>query len=161
MMRPDWDAYFMEIARVVAKRATCDRKLVGAVVVRENRILSTGYNGSPPGRPHCDDVGHLLRDIDGRMSCARSIHAEDNAIFAAARFGQATQGATMYVTAQPCINCAKAILSAGIIRVVWGESYPDQNGVEMLSDAQVETLILDESVPDSGFVPVPTEPEFI
>lgn len=154
-MRPDWDHYFMAIARVVARRATCDRKLVGAVVVRENRILATGYNGSPPGQPHCDEEGHLLREIDGRMSCARSIHAEDNAIFAAARFGQATQGGTMYVTAQPCINCAKAILSAGIVRVVYGESYPDQAGVEMLTKAGVSILILDEAVPDAGFVPAP------
>lgn len=154
-MRPDWDQYFMAIAKVVATRATCDRKHVGAVVVRERRILSTGYNGSPPGQPHCDDVGHLLREIDGRQSCARSIHAEDNAIFAAARFGQATQGATMYVTAQPCLNCAKAILSAGIQRVVYGEPYPDQAGVEMLSQAGVDILIMDEAVPDSGFVPAP------
>jgi len=139
-MRPTWDEYFLKMAEVVATRATCDRKHVGAVIVRDNHPIATGYNGSPPGLAHCDEVGHLLREVDGRMSCFRTTHAEQNAVNTAARFGHRTEGATIYVTAQPCLNCAKAIITAGIRRVVWAEGYPDAQSLEFLEAAGVEMV---------------------
>lgn len=138
MSRPSWDQYFMEIAQVTAKRATCDRKHVGAVIVKDRHMISAGYNGSPPGLPHCDEVGHLIKHVEGRPSCVRTVHAEMNAILAAARFGHATEGATIYVTMQPCLTCAKAIISAGIRRVVWAEGYPEGEALEFLRLAGVE-----------------------
>jgi dCMP deaminase len=135
--RPSWDDYFLMMAQVVATRATCDRKHVGAVIVRDRHPIATGYNGAPPGLPHCDEVGHLLREVDGRPSCQRATHAEQNAILTAARFGHRTDGATIYVTAQPCLNCAKAIITAGIQRVVWREGYPDPVSLEFLEAAGI------------------------
>lgn len=138
--RPGWDDYFLEMAEVCAKRATCDRRHVGAVIVRDNHPIATGYNGSPPGLPHCDEIGHLLRMVDGRASCFRATHAEQNAILTAARFGHRTEGATIYVTAQPCLNCAKAIITAGIVRVVWSDGYPDPVSLEFLQGAGVSMV---------------------
>ncbi|MEB3285699.1 MAG: dCMP deaminase family protein [Candidatus Sericytochromatia bacterium] len=138
--RPTWDTYFLKMAGVCAERATCDRKSVGAVIVRDNHPIATGYNGAPPGLPHCDEVGHLLREVDGRPSCQRATHAEQNAIITAARFGHRTEGATIYVTAQPCLNCAKAIITAGIRRVVWTEGYPDPVSLEFLRAADIELV---------------------
>lgn len=135
--RPGWDEYFMTMARVAATRATCDRRHVGAVIVRDNHPIATGYNGSPPGLPHCDEEGHLLRLIDGRESCQRATHAEQNAILTAARFGHRTEEATIYITDQPCLNCAKAIITAGIRRVVWLNGYPDAVSLEFLEKAGV------------------------
>jgi dCMP deaminase len=124
-MRPSWDDYFLEIAYVVAKRATCDRKLVGAVIVDErHRIVATGYNGAPAGMVHCDENGHDLKEIDGRMSCIRSLHAESNALDDA---GRRARGCTLYVTVTPCFECAKRIVNAGIVRVVYGEHYQSRN----------------------------------
>jgi len=129
-MRPDWDNYFLEIAEVVAKRATCDRKHVGAVVVSpEHQILSTGYNGSPPGAPHCDDVGHELKEMGGRQSCVRTIHAEANAIAQAARNGVRLSGATLYTTASPCYDCGKLIANTGIKKIVFSEQYDSRYGM--------------------------------
>ncbi|MDB5100777.1 MAG: putative dCMP deaminase [Cyanobacteria bacterium RYN_339] len=138
--RPSWDDYFLKMATVCAERATCDRRHVGAVIVRDHHPIATGYNGSPPGLPHCDDVGHLMREVDGRPSCHRATHAEQNAIFTAARFGHRTEGATIYVTAQPCLNCAKAIITAGIRKVVWSDGYPDPVSLEFLEGAGVEMV---------------------
>ncbi len=133
-MRPDWDSYFIEIATVVAKRSTCDRALVGAVIVRDKRILTTGFNGSPTGQPHCDEVGHLL--INGH--CARTIHAELNAIIQAALHGISLAGATCYVTHFPCLGCAKAMVNAGIARLVYREAYcVDPHAVEVLERAEI------------------------
>ena len=124
-MRPSKDEYFMRIAQVVATRATCDRKHVGAVIVDgSGRIVATGYNGSPAGTPHCDDEGHVLKEIDGRMSCIRTLHAESNAIDYA---GRESRGCTLYTTAIPCYECAKRIINAGIVRVVYGEFYGSRN----------------------------------
>ena len=138
-MRPDWDKYFMEIAHVVAKRATCDRKHVGAVIVDENRrIVSTGYNGSPAGLPHCDDVGHELKEIDGRDSCVRTLHAESNALDDA---GRRAYGGYLYVTVIPCYDCAKRIVNAGIGHVTYGEYYESRNTdlvVDYFKEANVE-----------------------
>ena len=134
-MRPDWDSYFMKIALAVSERSTCDRALVGCVMVREKRILTTGFNGSPAGQPHCDDVGHLLVEDH----CVRTIHAETNAIIQAALHGVSTKGCTCYVTHFPCINCAKALINSGIIRLVYNVAYrQDPNAVEFLRMAGVE-----------------------
>jgi dCMP deaminase len=135
--RPTWKQYFMEVARVCATRATCDRRHVGAVITQENHIIATGYNGSPPNLPHCDEVGHLIRNVDGRDSCFRSTHAELNAILAAAHFGHGTKGAIMYITDQPCLNCSKAIISAGIVEVYFHHEYPDKEGIAWLEEAKV------------------------
>jgi len=122
MSRASWDEYFMNIAREVATRATCDRKHVGALIVRDRSILSTGYNGSIAGLPHCDDEGHLMED----GHCVRTIHAEANAVIQAARNGVRIEGAGIYVTASPCFGCFKLIANAGIKRIVYGEFYRDQ-----------------------------------
>jgi len=121
--RPSWDEYFLGLVREVAKRATCDRGQSGCIIVRDRRIIATGYVGSPAGLPHCDDVGHLLKkvvDEDGRESlhCVRTIHAEQNAICQAARFGTSLAGGTLYCTMEPCRTCAMLIINCGIERVV-------------------------------------------
>jgi len=132
--RPAWDDYFMDIAFTVAQRSTCDRAHVGAVIVRDRRILTTGYNGAPSGLPHCDDAGHLM--IDGH--CVRTLHAEQNAIIQAALHGVTIDGATIYVTHQPCLSCAKMIINAGIRRVAYAGNYPDANSRHFLHEANVE-----------------------
>lgn len=145
--RPHWDFYFMEIARVVATRATCDRKHVGAVVTRDQTILATGYNGAPRGMPHCDDVGHEMKDMGGRESCVRTVHAEANAIAQAARMGVRIEGGTVYSTASPCWDCGKLIINAGIKRVVYGEPYNSRYGLsgsveELFKSASIEVIAL-------------------
>lgn len=120
-MRKSWDEYFMAIAREVATRSTCDRKHVGAVIVREKMILATGYNGSIRGLPHCDDEGHLMED----NHCVRTVHAEANAIVQAARNGVRVDEAGIYVTASPCFGCFKLVANSGIRRIVFGEFYRD------------------------------------
>ena len=117
--RVGWPEYFMNIARVVASRSTCGRKNVGAVIVRDKNILSTGYNGSIRGLPHCDEIGHDM--VGGH--CVRTVHAEANAIVQAARHGVRIEGAVIYVTASPCWECFKLIANAGIRRIYYGEFY--------------------------------------
>jgi dCMP deaminase len=119
----------MEIANVVAKRGTCNRADVGAVIAREGRIISTGYVGAPAGQPHCTDVGC---EIGNHKGCTRTIHAEVNAIVFAARFGIATDGGTIYSLLCPCYDCAKAIVNAGIVRLVYHLEYRDSRGLRML-----------------------------
>ncbi len=131
--RPSWDDYFMSITFQVAKRSTCDRARVGATIVKDRRILTTGYNGAPAGLPQCDEIGHLM--IAGH--CVRTLHAEQNAIIQAALHGVSVAGSTIYVTHQPCLTCAKMIIKAGITRVVYGGHYPDENAVAFLRDAGV------------------------
>jgi dCMP deaminase len=131
--RPSWDDYFMGIALQVARRSTCDRARVGAIIVKDRRILTTGYNGSPAGLPHCDEIGHLM--VNGH--CVRTLHAEQNAIIQAALHGVGVADSTMYVTHQPCLTCAKMIINAGIRRVVYGGHYPDPHAVAFLKDAGV------------------------
>jgi dCMP deaminase len=134
-MRPDWDSYFMKIAAAVSERSTCDRALVGCVLVLDKRILTTGFNGSPAGQEHCDEIGHLM--VDGH--CVRTIHAETNAIIQAALHGISTRGAICYVTHLPCINCTKALINAGITRIVYGEAYRvDENAMMFLNAAEIE-----------------------
>lgn len=133
-MRKDWDDYFMQIATTVATRATCDRKHVGAVVVRDRSILATGYNGSVRGLPHCTEVGHMMED----GHCVRTIHAENNALIQAARNGVRIDGADIYVTASPCWNCFKMIANAGITRIVYGEFYRDERIFQAVAQLGIE-----------------------
>jgi dCMP deaminase len=134
-MRPDWDSYFLKIAFAVSERSTCDRAFVGCVLVLDKRILTTGFNGSPAGQSHCDEVGHLL--VEGH--CVRTIHAETNAIIQAALHGVTTRGCTCYVTHFPCINCTKVLINAGIIRLVYSEDYRvDATSLDFLSSAKIE-----------------------
>lgn len=132
-VRPSWDDYFMDITFQVAKRSTCDRARVGSIVVKDRRILTTGYNGAPAGLPHCDEVGHLMI----ANHCVRTLHAEQNALIQAALHGVSVAGGTIYVTHQPCLTCAKMIINAGIKRVVYGGQYPDENAVAFLREAGV------------------------
>ena len=119
--RADWHQYFMQIASVVASRATCDRRQVGAVIVRDRLILSTGYNGSIRGMPHCSEAGHMMEGDH----CVATIHAEANAILQAARNGVRIEGAEIYTTASPCWNCFKMIANSGINRIYYGAFYRD------------------------------------
>jgi dCMP deaminase len=136
-MRPDWDSYFLKIAYAVSERSTCDRASVGCVLVLDKRILTTGFNGSPSGQPHCDDEGHLMED----GHCVRTIHAETNAIIQAALHGVSTRGCTCYVTHFPCINCAKALINAGITRLVYSVAYrTDAHALEFFRAANVEVI---------------------
>ncbi len=127
--REPWDVYFMRIALLVRERSSCFHRKVGAVIVRGNRILSTGYNQPPSGFPHCDQIGCIRDDLDIKsgenQEICYALHAEQNALMQAARFGIATEGATMYVTHKPCSVCARLIINAGIKRVVYLEDYPD------------------------------------
>jgi dCMP deaminase len=137
-MRKKWDEYFLDIARQVATRASCDRKHVGSVLVRDKTILSTGYNGSVRGEAHCDDVGHMIIND----SCARVVHSEANAIAAAARNGVATEGATLYVTASCCWNCFKLVVNAGIKRIVYAEKfYRDNELIHEVAERQGLELV--------------------
>jgi dCMP deaminase len=120
-VRVDWHQYFMNIAGEVATRSTCDRKHVGAVIVRDKTILSTGYNGSVRGLPHCDDIGHMMQD----GHCVATIHAEANAIIQSAKNGVRLDGADIYITASPCWNCFKMVSNAGIKNIYYGEFYRD------------------------------------
>lgn len=121
--RPSWEQYFMNIAIEVSKRSTCDRKAVGAVAIKDKRIVCTGYNGSPPGVPHCNDVGHDLISVDGRQSCSRAVHSEVNLVYQAAKFGSSLDGTTVYVTMFPCYNCFLAMACSGIKGIIYLEEY--------------------------------------
>jgi dCMP deaminase len=146
-MRPSWDEYFVEIATQVATRSTCLRRSVGAVVVRDKRILSTGYNGAPRGLAHCEETGCIRQRLGipsgQRQEVCRGLHAEQNAIIQAALHGVSIECATIYVTHQPCITCAKMIINAGIGRVVSRSAYPDPLARQMLEEAGVELEMWD------------------
>jgi dCMP deaminase len=135
-MRPGWDEYFMQIARTVATRATCPRASVGAVLVREHRILTTGYNGAPRGVAHCTQAGCMLVNDH----CARATHAEANAIVQGALHGVGLQNATAYCTHQPCVNCSKLLISAGVVKIIYQQPYPDAIATELLAEAGVALL---------------------
>ncbi|MBQ8563452.1 MAG: cytidine/deoxycytidylate deaminase family protein [Firmicutes bacterium] len=140
MKRPTWDEYFMEMAELTAKRSTCSRRHVGAVIVRDNRAVATGYNGAPRGIAHCEEKGGCLRQKLGipsgqRHELCRALHAEQNAIISAASMGNAIEGGTIYITHQPCVICAKMIVNAGIQRIVVREGYPDELASEILKEA--------------------------
>ena len=138
-IRVSWENYFMNIAKEVATRATCDRKMVGAVIVRERTILSTGYNGSLRGLPHCDEGEH---EMEGQH-CVRTVHAEANAIVHAARHGNRLEGAEIFVTASPCYNCFKLIANSGIIKIYYGEFYRDQRITKHAKELGIELVHLE------------------
>jgi dCMP deaminase len=136
--RADWNVYFMNIARQVATRSTCDRKHVGAVIVRDKAILSTGYNGSIRGSVHCDDAGHLMEN----GHCVRTVHAEANAIAQAARNGVRIDGGEVYVTASPCWNCFKLLANAGVRKIFYGEFYRDTRIHDFAEEVGIELVDL-------------------
>ncbi|MEW6081609.1 MAG: dCMP deaminase family protein [Bacillota bacterium] len=140
--RPGWDEYFMEVAQVVAKRSTCLRRHVGAIIVKDKRILATGYNGAPSGMAHCLEVGCLRERLQipsgERQELCRGLHGEQNAIIQASLYGFSVEGATLYTTTEPCITCAKMIINAGLRRVVYMKEYPDTLARQMLQEAGVE-----------------------
>ena len=142
--RPSIDEYFLEIATVVAKRSTCLRNKVGAVIVRDKRIISTGYNGAPSNMQHCLDIGCIRQqqniESGTRHEKCRAVHAEQNAIIQAALHGVVTEGATLYCTHQPCILCAKMIINAKIERVLYVIPYPDNDAIDCFNEAGVEVV---------------------
>ncbi len=146
-MRVSWDEYFMEIAEIVKTRSTCIRRQIGAVIVKDNRIITTGYNGAPSGCRHCTEIGSCYRQEHNipsgeRHELCRAIHAEQNAIIQAAKIGNTTDGATIYVTNQPCVICAKMCINAGIKRIVYKDGYPDELAMKMLEEAGVQIDVL-------------------
>lgn len=142
--RPDWDTYFLKIARLVAQRSTCMRRRVGAVIVKDKRILATGYNGAPNGIAHCfQREGGCLREAQGipsgqRQELCRGLHAEQNAILQASAFGVSLKGGEIYCTHQPCVTCAKMIINAGIQRIIFLGEYPDELSIEMLNECGID-----------------------
>ncbi len=150
--RPSWDEYFIGMANYVGTRGTCDRGRAGCVIARQKRVISTGYVGSPPGLPHCDEVGHEMHKVvneDGTesMHCVRTAHAEQNAIAQAARFGMALDGATLYSKMTPCYACAKMIIAAGIKRVVSEKDYhASKRSKEILKEAGVKLEIMNKEI---------------
>ncbi|MDL1967351.1 MAG: cytidine/deoxycytidylate deaminase family protein [Deltaproteobacteria bacterium] len=143
-MRPSWETYFMDIAHLVAKRSTCRRRAVGALLVKDKRILSTGYNGAPSGLKHCLDIGCLREELNiasgERHELCRGIHAEQNAIIQAALHGVSIKDATLFCTNQPCSICAKMLINAGITKVYYRSGYADAMSVEMFKEANVELI---------------------
>jgi len=150
--RPSWDEYFIGLSRYVGTRATCDRGRSGCVIVRDKRVISTGYVGSPPGLPHCDEVGHEMHEVlhkDGSRSvhCIRTTHAEQNAIVQAARFGVSLQNATIYCKMVLCYTCAKLAITAGIKRVVAEYDYhSSKESKKILKKAGVKLEIINKQV---------------
>ncbi len=146
LTRPSWPEYFMEITRMVAKRSTCLRRKVGAILVKDKRILATGYNGAPTGLKHCEEVGCLREDSSvpsgTRHELCRGLHAEQNVIVQAACHGIAIKGATLYCTNKPCVICAKMIINAGIRKAFYEESYDDPLADQMMAEAGIELVRL-------------------
>jgi len=136
MTRANWEQYFMNIAKEVATRSTCSRKHVGALIVRDKTILSTGYNGSIRGMPHCDDVGHMMED----GHCVATIHAETNAILQAAKNGVMIDGGEVYITSSPCWPCFKMLANAGIKKIYYGEFYRDQRIFDVAKKLEIELI---------------------
>lgn len=146
LMRPAWDEYFMSIVDMVKTRSTCMRRQVGAVIVRDKRILTTGYNGTPSGLKHCSEVGCLRDELKipsgERHELCRGIHAEQNAIVQAAMFGVPIQNSTIYINLSPCILCTKMIINSGITRIVTKEAYNDALALKMLEESGIEYVKL-------------------
>lgn len=145
--RPSWQKYFIEMAYLVSARSTCLRRKVGAVVVRNNQVLSTGYNGAPKGVPHCSVTGCIREQLNvpsgERHELCRGVHAEQNAIIQAAVNGTSIQHGELYCTTQPCVICAKMIINSEIKRIFVAESYNDPMALEMLAQANVELVLVD------------------
>jgi len=149
IIRPSWETYFMDIAMLVAKRSTCTRRSVGAVIVKDKRILSTGYNGAPSGVRHCIDTGCLREKLNiasgERHELCRGIHAEQNAIIQAAYHGVSIKEAVLFCTNLPCSICAKMIINAGIITIYYQDGYADQMSSDMMKEASVDVLKLEKT----------------
>ncbi len=151
-IRPTWDEYFIKLVDEVAKRATCDRGKSGCIIVKDKRILCTGYVGSPPGFPHCDEAGHQLKQVmneDGSVSkhCVRTIHAEQNAIAQAARYGIPLQDTTLYCTMEPCRVCAMLIISVGIKKVVAKRKYHAAGDTrELFKHAGIDLIVMENHI---------------
>ena len=153
--RPGWDEYFMKFAEMTAERSTCLRRQVGAVIVKDKHVIATGYNGAPRGIAHCEELGGCLREQLGvpsgeRHELCRALHAEQNAIIQAATLGQSIEDGTIYITHQPCVICAKMIINAGIKKIIVREGYPDQLSVDMLAEAGLKIVMLEDEVHDYG-----------
>lgn len=154
--RPSWDEYFIEICKAVRSRATCDRGRNGVVIAKNKQILTTGYVGSPAGQPHCDEVGHIIKETKhetGEISkhCLRTSHAEINAIAQAAKLGIAVEDATLYTLLQPCLHCSKAIVNAGIKRIVCEKRYHvGKEAEELLKKADVEQNFITNEIMEYG-----------
>ncbi|MBR3211799.1 MAG: dCMP deaminase family protein [Firmicutes bacterium] len=145
--RPSWDEYFMQMAELTATRSTCLRRHVRAVIVQNKHIIATGYNGAPRGLAHCAELGGCLREKLGvpsgeRHELCRALHAEQNAIIQAATLGHSIEGASIYITHQPCSICAKMIINAGIDKIVVKEGYPDEMAVSLLAEAGKRVIML-------------------
>ena len=142
MSRPSWNEYFMSITKMVARRSTCLRRQVGAILVKDKRILATGYNGAPSGLKHCEEVGCLREDTSipsgQRHELCRGLHAEQNAIIQAAYHGFSIRGATLYCTNKPCVICSKMLINAGIKKILYEDGYDDQLADQMLTEADIE-----------------------
>lgn len=140
--KPSWDEYFMDIAHLVAKRTSCIRRAVGAVLVKDKHVLATGYNGAPKGIKHCEETGCLRQQMEvpsgQRHELCRGLHAEQNSFLQAALHGVCVEGASIYVTVTPCIICAKMIINAGVKEVVIEGEYPDKMAMEFLEEAKVK-----------------------
>lgn len=143
-MRPSWDEYFMEIVELIKTRSTCIRRQVGAIIVKDKRILATGYNGAPVGCKHCTESGCMREELNipsgQRHELCRAIHAEQNAIVQAAYSGTSVKGSTLYVTDQPCVLCAKMAINAGIKKIIYKGNYPDELAMELLKEAGVRIV---------------------
>jgi len=152
--RPDWDAYFMDITFLVAKRSTCIRRRVGAVIVKDKRILATGYNGAPSGIEHCIDIGCLREELNipsgEKHELCRGIHAEQNAILQAAYHGVSIKESALYCTNMPCSICSKMIINAGIKNIFYLDGYADKIAERMLSEADVDLIRLDTTSMQGG-----------
>ena len=152
MTRPNWNRYFLDLCEAVSKRATCDRVRSGCVIVKDKRIMTTGYVGSPAGLPHCDEAGHDMRKVfdnndNVTQHCVRTLHAEQNAIIQAARFGIPLDGATLFCKMTPCRTCAMMIINAGIKRVVCEKRYhADKDTIKMFKQAGVELTVMNDEV---------------
>jgi len=140
--RPSWDEYFIDIARLVSKRSTCLRRKVGAVIVKQRRVLATGYNGTPTNITHCEETGCLRESLGipsgQRHELCRGLHAEQNALLQASLYGISLEGASLYCTTQPCIICVKMLINAGIKEVVIRDGYPDKLAREFLKEAKIK-----------------------
>jgi dCMP deaminase len=147
--RPSWEEYFMDIAILVAKRSTCLRRAVGALIVKDKRILATGYNGAPSGIRHCVEVNCLRETLNiasgQRHELCRGIHAEQNAIIQAAYHGAPIKDANLYCTNLPCSFCTKIIINAGIRKIYYQEGYADELSKDMLAEAEIEVIQLGSS----------------
>jgi dCMP deaminase len=145
LSRPSWDDYFLSLASLVATRSTCMRRQVGAVLVKDKRILCTGYNGAPSGLQHCSQIGVCLREqlkipSGERHELCRGLHAEQNALIQAAKLGIAVDGATLYCTALSCAICAKMLINAGVVKIVYVEDYPDKLTEGLILESNIECI---------------------